>query len=54
MDGTVKLWDTASFQEVLSLGGQDASALALAFDPDGIYLASAHLDEAVRLWDGTP
>jgi WD40 repeat protein len=63
MDGTVKIWDTTSFQEVgavarrpevLSLGGQYASALALAFDSAGHLLASAHRDEAVRLWDGTP
>jgi WD40 repeat protein/tRNA A-37 threonylcarbamoyl transferase component Bud32 len=63
MDGTVKLWDTTYFfklrdttclQDVLSLGGHDSRALAVAFDLTGNFLASAHRDGTVRLWDGTP
>jgi WD40 repeat protein len=49
-DGTVRLWDTASWHEPTQLRKDPALVSALAFSPDGRQLAAAdHLD--VTLWD---
>jgi hypothetical protein len=48
-DDTMKLWDTRSGQEVLTLRGQTQQVLSVAFSPDGQRLASA--SGTVKLWD---
>jgi WD40 repeat protein/serine/threonine protein kinase len=59
-DGTVRLWDSASGQEVRTLKGHagQVSTKALfrqvnsvAFSPNGAWLASGSGDGTVRLWD---
>jgi hypothetical protein len=59
-DGAIRLWDLHSRMRVLTLRselhqrtGHDALATALGFSPDGLLLASGHVDGSVHLWDLT-
>ena len=50
-DLTVKLWDTASGQEVLTLRGFASEVSGVAFSPDGSRLITTDLSGSVRLWE---
>ncbi len=50
LGGELKLWDTATSQEIASLPGYTGSLYSLAFSPDGKRLASGRHDR-VQLWD---
>jgi WD40 repeat protein len=52
-DGTVKLWDLATRQEVLTLPG-DAPVAGVVFSPNGHWLASADHKGVVKIRIGTP
>jgi hypothetical protein len=49
-DGIIRMWDTATGQELFKLTGPTGPALAVAFNPQG-NLATTHQDGTVRLWD---
>ena len=50
-DGTVKLWDVATKQNIATLQGHTDDVWSVSFSPDGTTLASGSWDNTVKLWD---
>jgi WD40 repeat protein len=50
-DGSVKLWDVTTGQDVLTLTGHDGPVLDVTFRADGKRIASGGSDGTVKLWD---
>ena len=53
-DQSIKLWDTNSGQELLTLRGHSGPVFRVKFSPDGNQLASCSGDGTVRFWDASP
>jgi WD40 repeat protein len=49
-DGTVRIWDVATLQEVLVLRGHAGPVWCVAWSPDGRRLATAGADQGLRVW----
>ena len=47
-DGSAKIWDLNSAQELLTLSGHQGGITDVAFSPDGTLLYTASLDGTVR------
>ena len=50
-DGTARLWDVHTGQEIRRLIGHTSAVYAAAYSPDGRYLVTAGVDKIALLWD---
>ncbi len=49
----MKVWDVKEKKAVASLKGHKRSTYAVAFSPDGKYLATACIDSKLQVWETT-
>ena len=50
-DRSLVLWDLASKEELMRLGGHKESITGVAFSPDGVLVATTCGDHMTRIWD---
>ncbi|MFC1587082.1 WD40 repeat domain-containing protein [Planctomycetota bacterium] len=50
-DGTIRIWNTETGEEIHCIGGFEDWILSIRFTPDGKYLISACFDGTVSMWD---
>jgi WD40 repeat protein len=48
---SVRLWETSTGKELLSLEGHRSYVYSVAFSPDGKTLASGSADASILIWD---
>ena len=49
-DQTVKIWDSATGECLLTINGHSHRVLAVAISPDGKLIASASADHSIKIW----
>jgi WD40 repeat protein/tRNA A-37 threonylcarbamoyl transferase component Bud32 len=52
-DDQIRIWDTESGLELLTLSGHEHWIWAMSFSPDGRRIISTSGDRTVRIWDGS-
>ena len=52
-DGTIRIWDTATGQSLLTMAGNHPQSISVAFSPDGARLASLS-PEGIQTWSIAP
>ena len=50
-DGTIKIWDAQTGQQLLTLKGHVAWVWSVAFSPDGKRIVSGSEDGTLKVWD---
>ena len=50
-DGTIRLWDTQTWEAKNSIGGHTGDVKAVAFSSDGQTIASGNTRHTIHLWD---
>ncbi|GAH35056.1 unnamed protein product, partial [marine sediment metagenome] len=53
-DGTIRLWDIANGESLITLTGFERGVTCVGFSPDGRILASGSLDGTLRFWGIEP
>ena len=50
-DGTVRVWDAATGEELRVVGNHAGGVMSVAWSPDGTRLASGSADKSLQVWD---
>ncbi|MFP6614033.1 MAG: hypothetical protein VB835_17110, partial [Pirellulales bacterium] len=49
-DGNVKIWDTSTGHELLTLRAHPTGVMGMSFSPDATHLATVGTDAKLRIW----
>ncbi len=51
LDGTARIWDAATGQQLAALEGHEDGLIGATFSPDGLKILTHSLDQTARIWD---